>query len=154
MRAARPDIAISGDFIVGFPGETDVDFEETLALAKEIDYASAFSFKYSRRPGTPGAVMRGQVKEDVKDARLARLQTLLDAQKDAFNLAQKGKTLAVLLEKPGRHEGQLVGRSPYLQSVHLKAPQSMLGSIAPARITGATPNALAGELKSEGEAAA
>ena len=110
--------------------------------------------QHSRRPGTPGAVMRGQVKEDVKDARLARLQTLLDAQKDAFNLAQKGKTLAVLLEKPGRHEGQLVGRSPYLHSVHLKAPQSMLGSIAPARITGATPNALAGELKSEGEAAA
>jgi len=154
VRAARPDIAISGDFIVGFPGETDADFEATLALAEEIKYASAFSFKYSRRPGTPGAAMRGQVADEIKDARLARLQALLDAQKDAFNRAQEGEILAVLLEKPGRHEGQLVGRSPYLQSVHLKAPQSMLGSIAPARITGASPNALAGELTIKGEAAA
>ena len=154
VRAARPDIALSGDFIVGFPGETNEDFEATLALVEAVGYASAFSFKYSRRPGTPGAVMRGQVADAEKDDRLARLQALLEAQKNAFNRAQTGKVLPVLLEKPGRHAGQLVGRSPYLQSVHIRAPQSMLGSIAPARITGVTPNALAGALTTEGEAAA
>ena len=154
IRAARPDIAISGDFIVGFPGETSEDFEETLAVVEAINYASAFSFKYSRRPGTPGAAMPKQVAEPEKDERLSRLQALLEAQKTAFNEAQVGRTMDVLLEKPGRHEGQLVGRSPYLQSVHLEAPQSMLGSIAPARITGTTPNALAGVLMTKGEAAA
>jgi tRNA-2-methylthio-N6-dimethylallyladenosine synthase len=155
VRAARPDIAISGDFIVGFPGETDEDFEATLALVEEIGYASAFSFKYSRRPGTPAAAMAGQVAEEVKEERLARLQCLLEAQKNAFNEAQVGNILPVLFHKPGRRPGQLVGRSPYLQSVHVRAPQSMLvGSIAPARITGATPNALAGALARQDEAAA
>jgi len=151
IRAARPDIAISGDFIVGFPGETSSDFEETLALVEAVSYASAYSFKYSRRPGTPGAAMRKQVAEVEKDERLARLQALLEGQRKAFNAAQLGRALPVLFEKPGRHGGQLVGRSPYLQSVHANAPDSMLGSIASVRIEGVTPNALAGALNDEGE---
>ncbi|MEL7486551.1 MAG: tRNA (N6-isopentenyl adenosine(37)-C2)-methylthiotransferase MiaB [Pseudomonadota bacterium] len=146
IRAARPDIALSGDFIVGFPGESAEDFEATLTLVDEISYASAYSFKYSRRPGTPGAAMPKQVAEPEKDDRLARLQALLDRQKRAFNEAQIGRVLPVLLEKSGRHDGQLIGRSPYLQSVHVAAPQSMLGSIASATIVGATPNALSGEI--------
>jgi len=154
IRAARPDIALSGDFIVGFPGETSEDFEETLALVETVGYASAYSFKYSRRPGTPGAAMPKQVAEGEKDARLARLQALLERQREAFNKAQIGKIPPVLFEKSGRHDGQLVGRSPYLQSVHVTAPQSMLGSIAPVRIEGVTPNALAGALIKDGEAAA
>ncbi len=154
IRAARPDIAISGDFIVGFPGETTEAFEETLALVETIKYASAYSFKYSRRPGTPGAAMRKQVAEVEKDDRLARLQALLERQRVAFNSAQIGQILPVLFEKPGRHPGQLIGRSPYLQSVHAKAPDSMIGSIAPVRIEGVTPNALAGALNDEGEDAA
>ena len=146
IRAARPDIALSGDFIVGFPGETSEDFEATLALVEAVGYASAYSFKYSRRPGTPGAAMPKQVAEAEKDERLARLQALLERQRRAFNAAQTGKTLDVLFEKPGRHDGQLVGRSPYLQSVHASAPKSMLGLIAPVRIEAVTPNALAGAL--------
>ncbi len=147
IRAARPDIALSGDFIVGFPGETDADFDDTMAIVEDVVYASAFSFKYSRRPGTPGAAMQKQVAEDIKDARLARLQALLEQQKQAFNKAQQGKVLPVLFEKAGRHEGQLIGRSAYLQSVHVSAPQSMLGSIAPCLIDGVTPNALSGVLQ-------
>ncbi|MBB5517550.1 tRNA (N6-isopentenyl adenosine(37)-C2)-methylthiotransferase MiaB [Amphiplicatus metriothermophilus] len=146
IRAARPDIALSGDFIVGFPGETNEDFEATLALAETVGYASAFSFKYSRRPGTPAAAMARQVPEAVKDERLARLQALLERQRAAFNAAQIGRVLPVLFEKPGRHEGQIVGRSPYLQSVHAEGPSSMIGSIRPARIVAVTPNALAGEI--------
>jgi len=150
IRAVRPDIAISGDFIVGSPGETNEAFEATLALAEEINYASAYSFKYSRRPGTPGAVMLKQVPEAEKDQRLARLQAVLEAQRQAFNKMQIGKILPVLFEKTGRHAGQLIGRSPYLQSVHVTAPKSMLGSLAPVRIEGVTPNALAGVLTPEG----
>lgn len=144
IRAARPDIALSGDFIVGFPGETNEDFEETLALVEAVGYASAYSFKYSRRPGTPGAAMPKQVAEAEKDERLARLQALLEDQRKAFNVAQTGKTLPVLFEKTGRHDGQLIGRSPYLQSVHASAPKSMLGCITSVRIEAVTPNALAG----------
>jgi len=154
IRGARPDIALSGDFIVGFPGETNEDFEATLALVEEVGYASAYSFKYSRRPGTPGAMMARQVAEDEKAARLARLQALLDRQRRGFNEAQLGGTLAVLFEKPGRHEGQLIGQSPYLQSVHVTAPQSMLGLMALVKIEGVTPNALAGALMMKDEAAA
>jgi tRNA-2-methylthio-N6-dimethylallyladenosine synthase len=154
IRAARSDIAISGDFIVGFPGETAEDFHETLAVVEAVGYASAFSFKYSRRPGTPGAAMPKQIAEDEKDDRLARLQERLERQRTDFNAAQVGKTLSVLFEKPGRHEGQLVGRSPYLQSVHATAPKSMLGKIAPVAIRDVTPNALAGALTDEGEDAA
>ncbi len=146
IRAARSDIALSGDFIVGFPGETNEDFEDTLALVERVGYGSAYSFKYSRRPGTPGAAMPKQVAEGEKDERLARLQALLEEQKQAFNIAQTGKELPVLFEKPGRHEGQLVGRSPYLQSVHVSAPQSMIGLIAPVMIEGVTANALSGRV--------
>ncbi|MEM9168954.1 MAG: tRNA (N6-isopentenyl adenosine(37)-C2)-methylthiotransferase MiaB [Pseudomonadota bacterium] len=146
IRAARPDIALSGDFIVGFPGESDDDFDETMGLVDAVGYASAFSFKYSRRPGTPGAAMPKQIAEDVKDARLAALQALLETQKQAFNKAQVGRVLPVLFEKPGRHAGQLIGRSPYLQSVHAPAPADMIGSLASVRIDGVTANALAGVL--------
>jgi len=146
VRAARPDIALSGDFIIGFPGETAADFEATLALVREANYASAFSFKYSRRPGTPGAAMGGQVAETEKSERLQRLQTLLAEQQAAFNGACVGRTLGVLFEKPGRHPGQLVGRSPYLQAVHATAPASALGAILPIVVAGAQTNSLSGVL--------
>jgi tRNA-2-methylthio-N6-dimethylallyladenosine synthase len=145
----RPDIAISGDFIVGFPGERDADFEATLSLVREVDYASAFSFKYSRRPGTPAAAMPGQISAEVADARLQALQTLLITQQTAFNATQVGRVLPVLFEKPGRHPGQLIGRSPYLQSVHLEAPAALMGQIAPALIASAGQNSLAGQLALE-----
>jgi tRNA-2-methylthio-N6-dimethylallyladenosine synthase len=150
IRAARPDIAISGDFIVGFPGESDDDFEATMALVREVHYASAFSFKYSRRPGTPGATMTKQVAEPVKDERLARLQALLEEQKQAFNQAQLGKVLPVLFEKKGRLDGQLLGRSPYLQAVHAVAPEHLLGQIVPLRIIDLKTNSLTGELVDAG----
>ena len=147
IRAARPDMALSGDFIVGFPGETDKDFEATLDLVRAVGYASAFSFKYSRRPGTPASAMPGQVAEEVKDARLAALNALLDEQQRAFNAAQVGKTLPVLFERPGRHEGQAVGRSPYLQAVHANDAQALIGQIAMVRIDGAAKMSLAGTLE-------
>jgi tRNA-2-methylthio-N6-dimethylallyladenosine synthase len=147
IRAARPDIALSGDFIVGFPGERDADFEATLQLVREVGYASAFSFKYSRRPGTPASAMAGQVADEVKVERLARLQALVDAQRQAFNAAQLGKTLPVLFEKPGRREGQIAGRSPYLQAVHCDAAASLIGQIVPVRIAAATRGSLTGELQ-------
>jgi tRNA-2-methylthio-N6-dimethylallyladenosine synthase len=144
IRAARPDIAISGDFIVGFPGERDTDFEATMTLVREVGYASAFSFKYSRRPGTPASAMPGQIAPEVAEERLARLQALLAEQQQAFNAGLVGRTVEVLFEKPGRHAGQVVGRSPYLQAVHIEAPQSLIGQIAPVRIDGAGRNSLAG----------
>jgi len=147
VRAARPDMALSGDFIVGFPGETEADFAATLAVVREARYASAFSFKYSRRPGTPGAAMAGQVAEPVKDDRLQRLQALLAAQQAAFNTSCVGRTLPVLFERPGRHPGQIIGRSPYLQGVHVTAPQSLIGQIAPVAIARAERNSLAGVLR-------
>jgi tRNA-2-methylthio-N6-dimethylallyladenosine synthase len=134
LRAARPDIALSSDFIVGFPGEGETDFAATMRLVEEIGFAQAFSFKYSIRPGTPGAVMEHQVPEPVKDERLQRLQALLNAQQVAFNRSMIGRVLPVLFEKPGRHEGQLVGRSPYLQAVHATADRSEIGSIVGLRI--------------------
>ncbi len=146
IRKARPDIALSGDFIVGFPTETDEDFEKTLEVVEQVTYASAYSFKYSRRPGTPGAAMAKQVAEPIKDERLARLQKLLEAQKQDFNQKQFGKTFDILLERVGRHEGQVIGRSPYLQSVHIDAPRDMIGSIVKIEVTGVTPNALSGRL--------
>jgi tRNA-2-methylthio-N6-dimethylallyladenosine synthase len=151
IRAARPDIAISGDFIVGFPGERDADFEATLRLVREVGYATAFSFKYSRRPGTPAAALPGQVDEAVKDERLARLNALLDEQARAFNASQVGLTLPVLFEKPGRHPGQLIGRSPYLQSVYVSAPDRLIGQIVPVRIEDAARMSLAGSLVTSGE---
>jgi tRNA-2-methylthio-N6-dimethylallyladenosine synthase len=146
MRAARPDMAISGDFIVGFPGETEADFEATLQLIRETRYASAFSFKYSRRPGTPASAMAGQVAEEVKDERLARLNALLTQQQKAFNDSQVGRTLPVLFERPGRHAGQILGRSPYLQAVHVDGPAHLIGRIAPVRIGKAAMNSLTGDL--------
>ena len=149
IRAARPDIAMSGDFIVGFPGERDADFEATLNLVREVGYAAAFTFKYSRRPGTPAAALPGQVAEEVKDERLARLNALIDEQQRAFNAAQVGKVLPVLFEKPGRHPGQLSGRSPYLQAVHVEGPERLIGQIVPVRIETAHKMSLAGVLEME-----
>jgi len=149
VRAARPDIALSGDFIVGFPGERDSDFEATLQLVRETNYASCFSFKYSRRPGTPAAAMPGQVAEEVKNERLARLNALLDEQRLAFNRAQEGRVLPVLFEKAGRHPGQLVGKSPYLQAVFVTAPDRMLGQIVPVKVESAAQNSLGGVLEME-----
>jgi tRNA-2-methylthio-N6-dimethylallyladenosine synthase len=129
LRAARADIALSSDFIIGFPGESDSDFAATMKLVEDIGFAQAFSFKYSMRPGTPAAVMETQVAEAVKDDRLQHLQAVLNAQQIAFNRAMIGRVLPVLLEKPGRHEGQLVGRSPYLQAVHAPALPSETGTV-------------------------
>ncbi len=145
VRAARPDIALSGDFIVGFPGEREADFEATLALARKVGYASAFSFKYSRRPGTPGAAMPGQVAEAEKESRLARLQAVLNESREAFNAAMVGRETEVLFEGPGRHAGQIVGRSPYLQAVHCEGDVRLVGRIAPVIIRATHANSLAGE---------
>ena len=153
IRRRRPDIAISGDFIVGFPGERDSDFEATLALVREVDHAGAFTFKYSRRPGTPAAAMPGQVAEALKDERLARLNALLDDQARAFNAAQVGKVVPVLFEKEGRYPGQLIGRSPYLQAVHATAPDRLIGQIVRVRIEDAARMSLAGVLAEELEPA-
>ena len=144
IRQARPDIAISGDFIVGFPGETDAEFEETLKLVEEVRYAAAYSFAYSPRPGTPAATKAEQVSEDVKKARLHKLQALLSQQMQEFNRTCVGRVLPVLLEKPGRNAGQLIGRSPYLQSVHLTADPALLGQIVPVLIEAVGPNSLSG----------
>ncbi|WP_455273153.1 tRNA (N6-isopentenyl adenosine(37)-C2)-methylthiotransferase MiaB [Rhizobium herbae] len=148
IKAARPDLALSGDFIVGFPGETDEDFEDTLRLVETVGYAQAFSFKYSTRPGTPGADLGDQVPEDVKAKRLERLQALLLKQQNEFAQACIGKTIDLLLEKPGRMPGQLIGRSPWLQSVNVDANSSQIGDIVSVRITGAGPNSLFAEVVS------
>jgi len=143
IRAARPDIALSGDFIVGFPGESEADFEATMGLVREVGYAQAYSFKYSPRPGTPAAEAE-QVPEAVKAGRLARLQGLLAEQQAAFQAACVGRTLPVLIEKPGRHAGQMVGRSPYLQAVHLEAEPGLAGRIVAVEVTEAGPHSLGG----------
>jgi tRNA-2-methylthio-N6-dimethylallyladenosine synthase len=149
IRAARPDIAMSGDFIVGFPGERDGDFEKTLELVREVGFASAFSFKYSRRPGTPASAMPGQVDDAVKAERLDRLNALLDEQQKAFNAQQVGKVMPVLFEKKGRNPGQIVGRSPYLQAVHAVGPDSLLGQIVPVRIESSAKMSLGGVLENQ-----
>ena len=146
LRAARPDIAMSSDFIVGFPGETDRDFAETLRLVTEIGYAQAYSFKYSARPGTPAGALEPQVPEAVKSERLTSLQSLLDAQQAAFNRASLGRRMPVLLEREGRVAGQLLGRSPAMQAVHVAAPPALLGEIAELEIVAAGPNSLRGRL--------
>jgi tRNA-2-methylthio-N6-dimethylallyladenosine synthase len=146
LRQARPDLALSSDFIVGYPGETDRDFQATLDLVGAIGYAQAFSFRYSPRPGTPAAAAEDQVPEPVKVERLAALQALLLQQQRAFNQDCVGRVLPVLFEKPGRHEGQLVGRSPYLQAVHAEMPPQRIGEIVPILIRAAQPNSLAGEI--------
>ena len=146
IRAARPDIALSGDFITGFPGETDEDFADTLNIVREVGYASAFSFKYSPRPGTPGAKMSDRVVEGLAMERLAELQALIRDQQVAFNRSCVGSTLDVLLEKTGREPGQLGGRSPYLQAVHLDADPELIGTIQKVRISSVRSNSLDGEL--------
>ncbi|CDZ68829.1 tRNA (N6-isopentenyl adenosine(37)-C2)-methylthiotransferase MiaB [Neorhizobium galegae] len=142
IRDARPDIAIAGDFIVGFPGETDRDFEDTLRLVEDVNYAQAYSFKYSTRPGTPGADLGDQVPEEVKAERLERLQALLLKQQAEFAKSCVGKVIDLLLEKPGRMPGQIIGRSPWLQSVNVDAKTSQIGDIIQVRISGTGPNSL------------
>src|SRR5579871_490150 len=146
VRAARSDIALSSDFIVGFPGETDKDFEATLALVREVGYAQAFSFKYSAQPGTPAAAERKQIPEDIKSARLQCLQDLLRAQQKAFNQASVGKTVSVLFEQSGRKAGQAVGRRPRLQPVHVDDASTLIGEIRDVRIENVLPNSLGGRL--------
>ncbi len=146
LRSARADLALSSDFIVGFPGERDEDFQATLALVREIGFAQAYSFKYSPRPGTPAAGSALQVPDAIKAGRLDALRTLLDAQQRAFNERSVGSVLPVLLDRPGRHDGQLLGRSPYMQAVHVEAAGDRLGEIAQIRIIAATGNSLTGEI--------
>ena len=146
LRQARPDIALSSDFIVGFPGESDADFAATLGLVNDIGFAQAFSFKYSARPGTPAADAGSQLSDAVKQDRLDGLQQLLRAQQDAFNQTQRGRTLAVLLEGHGREAGQLVGRSPFLQAVHVIAPERLVGETVEVQITGVFANSLRGDV--------
>ena len=146
LRDARPDLALSSDFITGFPGETDADFDATMSLVREIGFAQAYSFKYSARPGTPAASMKTQVPDAVKAARLEALQELLAAQLRDFNRGCVGREMPVLFEKPGRHAGQLVGRTPYLQAVHADAPAGMIGAVTTVRLTALSANSLAGEI--------
>jgi tRNA-2-methylthio-N6-dimethylallyladenosine synthase len=147
IRAARPDMALSGDFIVGFPGETETDFRATLAVVEAVGYAQAYSFAYSPRPGTPAAG-RAEVAPDERSERLQRLQRLLGRQQAAFLAAQVGRTLPVLIEKPGREPGQVAGKSPYLNAVHLGAREDLIGSVVPVTIRRAQTNSLAGEIVS------
>ena len=146
MRRAAPDVAFSSDFIVGFPGETEADFEATLALVREVGFASAYAFKYSERPGTPAAEAPDQVAEAVKEQRHARLFALLESQRQAFNHATVGRRFGVVFDKPGRHPGQLGGRSPYMQAVHVEAPAALLGRMAEVEIVEVGPNSLKGRL--------
>ena len=154
LRAARPDLAFSSDFIVGFPGETEADFEATLDLIEAVGFASAFSFAYSARPGTPAAEMNAQVPAEEKSERLQRLQALIARQQRAFNASFVGKTLEVLLEKPGRLTGQLTGKSPYLQAVQVMAPASRIGEVVPVTVTRLGSNSLFGEMAEEADAPA
>jgi tRNA-2-methylthio-N6-dimethylallyladenosine synthase len=154
IRAAQPKIALSSDFIVGFPGETDADFDETLRLVADVGFASSFSFKYSSRPGTPAAEIAAQVPEAVKAERLARLQNLLEMQRQAFNRGTVGQTVDVLLEKPGRHPGQMAGKSPYLQPVQFETDSHRIGEIVTVRIVQAGSNSLFGEWIGPGNQAA
>jgi tRNA-2-methylthio-N6-dimethylallyladenosine synthase len=145
IRAARPDLALSGDFIVGFPGETEADFRATLDLVEEVGYASAYSFKYSPRPGTPAAE-RAQVDPAEADDRLQRLQALLTRQQRETQDAMVGRKVSVLFEKAGRMPGQMVGKSEYLHAVHVDGSQELKGQIAPVEIVESGPNSLSGVL--------
>jgi tRNA-2-methylthio-N6-dimethylallyladenosine synthase len=147
LKEANPDLALSSDFIVGFPGETDADFEATLNLVREVGFVQAYSFKYSPRPGTPAAAMGEQVPEPVKVERLARLQELLMDQQRAFNVACVGREMTILLDRPGQKDGQMVGRSPYMQPVHVIVPdESYYGRLVRLKITSATASSLTGQL--------
>ena len=146
LRNARPDLALSSDFIVGFPGETEADFRDTLALIEDVGFAGAFSFMYSPRPGTPAADMDDQVPQEEKAERLQRLQALVSRQQRAFNARHAGSELDVLLEKPGKLSGQLVGKSPYLQAVQVMAPHTAIGSIVRVTVTEVGSKSLFGAL--------
>jgi len=146
LRAARPDIALSSDFIVGFPGESDRDFRATMDFVSDIGFIQAYSFKYSARPGTPAAAMDGQVPNDVRIARLAELQDLLNDQQVAFNGACVGRVMPILFDRRGKYPGQLVGRSPYMQPVHADVPDSLFGTVTELRIADSFANSLAGVL--------
>jgi len=154
IRAAQPGIALSSDFIVGFPGETDAEFEATLRLVREVGFASSFSFKFSARPGTPAATMQNQIPEHIKSERLAALQALLDEQRLGFNESCVGRSLPVLFEKPGRHAGQIIGRSPYLQPVFAEGGADMIGKIISTQIISTGSNSLQGNVHSHTKAAA
>ena len=143
VRAVRPDIALSGDFIVGFPGETEEDFTATLNLVDEVGYASAYSFKYSSRPGTPAATMEDQISPDVMDERLQRLQARITEHQVAFNRLRIGKETEILIERKGRFAGQMIGRSPWLQSVHVET-DAVAGDIIPVTLLSAGPNSMQG----------
>lgn len=144
-RSVRPDIALSGDFIVGFPGESDADFADTLSLVRAVGYAQAFSFKYSPRPGTPAADMDTQISSEIMDDRLQQLQSQLVTDQSAFNSNMLGKTCEVLLERPGKLGNQLIGKSPWMQSVHVLAPDLTIGDIVHVEITDSGPLSLKGE---------
>ena len=148
VRLARPDIALSSDFIVGYPGETGADFDQTLALVRAVGFASAYAFKYSARPGTPAAEMSGQIDEATKARRLAELQALIEKQRQAFNRAAVGRRLEVLFEKPGRREGQVVGRSPTMQAVFAEGPRSLIGELGQVEILAAEAHSLRGRIVS------
>jgi tRNA-2-methylthio-N6-dimethylallyladenosine synthase len=148
VRAARPDIAFSSDFIVGYPGEADADFDQTLALVRAVGFASSYAFKYSPRPGTPAAEMSGQIDEATKARRLAALQDLIEDQRQAFNRASVGQRLDVLFEKPGRREGQLIGRSPHMQSVFADGPRSLIGELMQVEMVDVEPRSLRGRVVS------
>ncbi len=154
LRAARPDIALSSDFIAGHPGEREADHAATLALIGRVGFAQAFSFKYSPRPGTPAAALTAHVPEAEKDRRLQEIQALLRAQQAAFNARMAGETVEVLFTGPGRHPGQLSGRTPWLQPVHCDGPPSLAGHVRPVRIVAGHPNSLSAHLVPEPEAAA
>ena len=145
LRAVRPDMALSGDFIVGFPGETDRDFADTINLIAEVNYASAYSFKYSPRPGTPAAASEDQVEEHVKAERLAGLQQLVETQQLAFNQAKVGTLMDILVERPANRQGQRAGRSPWMQAVHFPESSGEIGAIIPMKIISASQNSLAAE---------
>jgi tRNA-2-methylthio-N6-dimethylallyladenosine synthase len=149
VRAVRPDIALSGDFIVGFPGETEADFADTLRLVEQVGHAQAFTFKYSPRPGTPAATMDDQVAPEVMDDRLQRLQALINAQQLAFNEASVGRCTSILLERKGKFDGQLIGKSPWLQSVHVFVDDAQIGDMISVDIESAGANSLAGVLASK-----
>jgi len=148
IRTTRPDIALSSDFIVGFPGESDVDFAATLALVRDVGFAQAYSFKYSRRPGTPAAAAHKQIPDDVKEERLRKLQLVLGEQRAAFDAASVGRVIDVLFEKPGRRARQAIGRTPYLQPVHVENAAAYIGEVRPVHIDAVFPNSLKGTLVS------
>ena len=154
LRAARPDLALSTDIIAGHPGETDADHEATMALIRDTGFAQAFSFKYSARPGTPASTMAGQVDEAIKDARLAEIQALLRDQQAEFNRSRAGLLAEVLVTGPGRHPGQMAGRTPWLNPVHFDGPASLAGQVVPVRILAGHPNSLTGALEASHHLAA